>query len=91
MNSSQSSIHKLWTRCIFDTASWRSRCPNRPSLYYTETGTLVLDARSMLPRDPELLNAIVFTCDIAAADYGFTQDLSVDDDNLFVWQKGGDA
>lgn len=91
MSSSQSSIHKLWTRCIFDTASWRSRCPNRPSLYYTEAGTLVLDTRSMLPRDPELINAIVFTCSRIAGDYGFSQDMSVEFDDMYVWKKGGAA
>lgn len=91
MNSSLSNIHKFWTRCIFGTASLRSRCVNRPSLYYTEEGTLVLDARSMEPGYPELVNAIVFTCDLIGTDYGFTQDLSVADDNLFVWQKGGAA
>lgn len=49
---------------------------------------MVLDAREMSPSNPELLNAISFTCDLIAAEYGFSQDLSVEVDNLFVWKKG---
>lgn len=91
MSSSLNDVRRVWESCVFFTMFHRRRCSKRPSLYYTETGTLVLDTRSMLPRDPELLSAIVLTCDIAADNYGFTRDLSVDDDNLFVWRKGGDA
>lgn len=91
MSSSQSDVRKVWEHCIFGTMFQRSRCSRRPSLYYTDAGTMILDARSMLPRYPELINSIVFTCDLIANDYGFTQDLSVPDDDLFVWKKGGAA
>ena len=91
MSSSLSNVHKFWTRCIFGTASLRNRCVNRPSLFYTEEGRLVLDARSMEPGSTELVNAIVFACDLIGADYGFTRGLLVGEDNLFVWKKGGAA
>lgn len=91
MSSSQNDARKVWERCIFGTMFFRSRCRKRPSLYYTDAGSMVLDARRMLPSDPELLNAISFICDLIAADYGFTQDLSVEVDDLFVWKKGGAA
>ena len=91
MSSSQSDVRRVWESCIFGTMFQRSRCSKRPSLYYTDDDTMVLDARSMLPRYPELINAIVFTCDIIASHYNFSQDLSVAVDNLFVWKKGGAA
>lgn len=91
MSSSQSDVWKVWESCIFGTMFFRSQFSGRPSLYYTYDNTMVLDARSMLPSYPELINAIVFTCDIIASHYNFSQDLSVADDNLFVWKKGGAA
>lgn len=91
MSSSLSDVRKVWEHCIFGTMFFRGRCRVRPSLYYTDAGSMVLDARMMQPPYPELINAISFTCDLIAADYGFTQDLSVAVDNLFVWKKGGAA
>lgn len=91
MNSSQSNARKFWEHCIFGTMFFRSRCRMKPSLYYTDAGSMVLDARNMSPSNPELLNAISFTCDQIAADYGFSEDLSVEVDGLFVWKEGGDV
>lgn len=91
MSSSLSDVRKVWEHCILSTTFFRSRCRKKPYLYYTDAGSMVLDARKMLPTNPELLNAISFTCDIIAADYGFSEDLSVEVDGLFVWKKGGDA
>lgn len=88
MSSSQSDVRKVWEHCIFGTMFFRSRCHKRPLLYYTDDGSMVLDAREMSPSYPELLNAISFTCDLIAGEYGFYQDLSVEVDNLFVWKEG---
>lgn len=91
MNNSLNNARKVWEHCIFGTMFFRSRCRKRPSLYYTDDGSVVLDAHGMLPSNPELLNAITFTCEAIASDYGFYQDLSVAVDDLFVWKKGGTA
>lgn len=91
MSSSQNDARKVWEHCLFGTMFFRSKCRKRPSLYYTDDGSMVLDAREMSPSNPELLNAISFTCDSIAADYGFSEDMSVEVDNLFVWKKGGTA
>lgn len=91
MSSSQNDVRRVWESCIFATMFFRRKCSQRPSLFYTDAGSMVLDAREMSPSNPELLNAISFTCESIAADYGFSQDLSVEVDNLFVWKKGGEA
>lgn len=91
MNSSQSDIRKLWERCISKTMFLRSHCLNRPSLYFTENGSLVLDARPINPVDIFLVKSAAVVCDIIAKEYGFSQDTSVAVDYLFVWKKGGAA
>lgn len=91
MISSQSDVRKVWEHCILSTTFFRSRCRKKPYLFYTDAGSMVLDAREMSPSNPELLNAISFTCDLIADEYGFSQDLSVEVDNLYVWKKGGEA
>lgn len=91
MSSSQSDVWKVWESCIFGTMFFRSQFSCRPSLYYTVDDTMVLDARFILPRNPVLINAIVFTCSRIAGDYGFSQDMSVEFDDMYVWKKGGAA
>lgn len=91
MNNSPNNIYKIWEHCIYDTIFLRIRCHNRPSLYYTESGSLILDARPINPVDISVVKSIAIVCDIIAEEYGFSQDTSVAEDYLFVWKKGGAA
>lgn len=91
MSSSQSSIKEFWERCIAETMFLRGHCRQQPYLYYTESGSLVLDARPVSPADRDVIDAIFVTCDIVAGLFGFYEDVSSPDDGLHVWKKGGDA
>ena len=91
MNSSQSNVRALWERCIFGTMFLRGRCHQRPSLYFTESGSLILDARPVCSRDTSLVNAVIITCGLFAEDSGFWRDESVYVEGLAVWKEGGAA
>ena len=91
MNSSQSDIREFWESCISETMFLRGHCLNRPSLYYTENGSLVLDARPINPVDISVVESAAVVCDIIAKECGFSQDTSVAVDYLFIWKKGGTA
>lgn len=91
MNSSQSNAQKLWEQCIFGTMFLRGHCHNRPSLYFTESGCLVLDARPVNPVDTTVVNAVAVICDLIAEECGYRQDTSVSVTGLSVWKEGGDV
>lgn len=91
MSSSQSNAQKLWEQCIFGTMFLRGHCINRPSLYFTESGSMVLDARPVNPVDISVVESAAVVCDLIAENYGFSQDKSVGEDYLFIWKKGGAA
>ena len=91
MSSSLSNVQKLWGQCIFETMFLRCHCHNRPSLYYTESGSLVLDARPVNPVDTTVVNAVAVICDLIAEECGYRQDTSVSVTGLSVWREGGDV
>lgn len=91
MSSSQSNAQKLWEQCIFGTMFLRGHCINRPSLYFTESGSLVLDARPVNPVDTTVVNAVAVICDLIAEECGYRQDTSVSVTGLSVWVEGGAA
>lgn len=91
MSSSQSNIRALWERCISETMFLRGHCHNRPSLYYTESGSLVLDAIPLNPVDTTIVNAVAVICDLIAEECGYRQNTSVAAVGYSVWQKGGDV
>lgn len=91
MNSSLNDIRKLWEQCISETMFLRGHCHNRPLLYFTESGSLVLDARPINPVDISVVESAAVVCDIIAEECGFSQDTSVAVNYLFVWKKGGAA
>jgi len=91
MSSSQSNAQKLWEQCIFGTMFLRGHCINRPSLYFTESGSLVLDARPVNPVDTTVVNAVAVICDLIAEECGYRQDTSVSVTGLSVWREGGDV
>lgn len=91
MSSSQSNAQKLWEQCIFGTMFLRGHCINRPSLYFTESGSLVLDARPVNPVDTTVVDAVAVICDLIAEECGYRQDTSVSVTGLSVWVEGGAA
>lgn len=91
MSSSQSNIRAFWERCISETMFLRGHCHVRPSLYYTESGSLVLDTRQSAPEDREAVHAVVVICDLVADDCGFDMVCSREHRDLYVWRKGGAA
>lgn len=91
MSSVQSTIYEFWERCISETMFLRGRCHNRPYLYISESGSLVLDARPVNTEDKNIIFAIYITCDQVAKDYGFFFDEFIKDDGWYIWQKGGEA
>lgn len=91
MSSSPSNTQELWEQCIKAVMLLRRHCHKRPSVYFTESGSLVLDARPVNPVDRDIVNAIFVTCDLIANDYGFYQDVSNSVADLYVWKKGGEV
>lgn len=91
MSSSQSNAQELWKQCINATMFLRGHCHSKPSLFFTETGSVVLDARSMDPEDREVIHAVVVVCDLLAEDCGFDMVCSREFHDMYVWQKGGAA
>lgn len=91
MNSSLNDIRKFWEHCIYETMFLRGHCINRPSLYFTESGSLVLDARPVNPVDTTVVNAVAVICDLIAEECGYRQDTSVSVTGLSVWKEGGDV
>lgn len=87
MNDSQSDIRKLWERCVAETMFLRGCCLQRPSLYYTESGSVILDARPLNHVDEDILFAVFVTCDQLAEMYGFILNESLGDNALYIWQK----
>lgn len=91
MNNSLNNARKVWEHCIFETMLLRRHCINRPSLYFTESGCLILDARPIYPVDISVVESVAVVCDIIAEEYGFSQDTATGAAYLFVWKKGGTA
>lgn len=91
MSSSQSNIRAFWERCIGETMFLRNHCIIRPLLYYTESGTLVLDALTVNPADTTVINAIAVICDLIAGECGYRQNCATGSGAIYVWQKGGDV
>lgn len=86
--SIQSDVLKFWEDCICATMFLRGRCHQRPSIYFTESGSLVLDARPLNPGDAGIFFAIYVTCDQIAREYGFDLVETIEIDGLRVWKKG---
>lgn len=91
MGSSLNDIRKFWEHCISETMFLRSHCHNRPYLYFTESGCLVLDARPINPVDISVVESAAVVCDLIAEEHGFSQDTATGAAYLFVWKKGGTA
>lgn len=89
MSSSPSNARKFWEHCIFGTMFARNHCNPRPYLYFTESGSVVLDARPVYPAYETVTNAIATMCDLIAKECGFSQDMSVSVAGLYVWKEGG--
>lgn len=87
MNGSQSDIRKFWERCIAESMFLRGCCLQRPSLYYTEKDSVILDARPLNPEDTSILFAVYVTCNKVAEMYGYILNESLCDNALYVWQK----
>ena len=91
MSSSQSNAQEMWKQCINATMFLRGHCHNRPCLYFTESGYVVLHFIVMDPADTEVRNAITVTCDLIAEECGFRKDTSASSSGLYAWRKGGAA
>ncbi|MGD7651322.1 hypothetical protein [Ralstonia pseudosolanacearum] len=91
MNSSQSKIREFWERCIMQTMFVRARFREKHPLYYTETGTLVFDARGISPDEKMFVVYTFAICDLIAQEFGFDHVNPVTVDGIITWQKGGEA
>lgn len=91
MSSSQSNAQELWKKCINQSMFLRNHCHSKPSLFFTESNSVVLDARSMDPEDREVIHAVVVVCDLLAEDCGFDMVCPREFHDMYVWKKGGAA
>lgn len=78
---------KFWERCITESMFLRGRCLQRPSLYYTEEGSVILDARPFNTDDTGVLFSVYVICDQVAEMYGYTLNESLCELAFYVWQK----
>lgn len=91
MNSSLNEVRALWERCIFDTMRQRQLSGFRSTLYYTEDGSIVFDAKQSLLADLVFVDNAAAIIDAIVKVSGFVIVNLYDPANVWVWKKGGEA